>query len=398
MIQGRCKLRLPFKENTSMKKIKLVVIYQVIMHYRLPLYERLASDPAYDFTLLYGDGQEGSKLYNADITKTHIKAVKMHTIRIPFKTNNGEGTIPLSYSLFFHLIRLSPDVIVSEGSSSLINSTTAFFYSQTFGKKFIWWSLGKLQSRKHLGFRRLLVGLERMIERKTDAIFTYSTLGKRHFVENGSSPEKVFVGVNVLDTEKKLLEINQYEKEDPTLSYSPYFNISFIGSIIKVKNLEVLVDVVGKLNKKFNNQFRLHLIGDGPHMAALQNYVESKGLNIDVYFHGRINVGASKILSHCQLMVLPGLGGLAICEAMLNRLPVITGQADGTEKDLVSPETGFVLKVMNHSNLLEKIEYMYLNPSQRKKMSQLAYEQITTKFHFDQYYKMLAEAINFTLK
>jgi glycosyltransferase involved in cell wall biosynthesis len=37
-----------------------------------------------------------------------------------------------------------------------------------------------------------------------------------------------------------------------------------------------------------------------------------------------------------DLFVLPGLGGLAINQAMMHGLPVVCGPADGTERDLLA--------------------------------------------------------------
>jgi glycosyltransferase involved in cell wall biosynthesis len=379
-----------------MKKIKVVIVYQVIMHYRLPLYKRLASDPTLNFSLLYGEGESGSKLQNADISETKIRAKKMRTLRIPFKTNNGNGTIPFSYLLFFHLIGKSPDVIISEGTSSILNASIAFLYAKIFRKRFIWWSLGKLQNRKYTSFRQLLVKWEQFIERNSDAIFTYSSQGEQYFRKNGCDPRKIFVGVNVLDTEEKLQEIRQVNVADYPINICGFFNLVFIGSIIEVKNLGILVDVIETLNKKYEDSFRLHLIGDGSYMSQLKSYVTSKGLQEHVVFHGRINAGASRILQECQVMVLPGLGGLAICEAMLNGLPVITGHADGTELDLVNESTGFVINEMTHDNLMSKIEVLFHDPKLRENMSKAAFKRITEDFHFDRYYATLLDAINYS--
>ena len=44
-----------------------------------------------------------------------------------------------------------------------------------------------------------------------------------------------------------------------------------------------------------------------------------------------------------DLFVLPGTGGLAVQEAMSYGLPVIMGQGDGTNDDLVRPSNGWQL-------------------------------------------------------
>lgn len=115
--------------------------------------------------------------------------------------------------------------------------------------------------------------------------------------------------------------------------------------------------------------------------------------NPAVIYFGRLNEGASKILGNCDLFVLPGLGGLAICEAMLNSLPIITGNADGTEYDLVDEENGFIIENMDIDVLSEKIEYLYHNPEIVKQMKFKSFYRITNVYNFDNYYNVFKSMI-----
>lgn len=381
-----------------MKKIKIAALYQVVMHYRLPLYLRMAQDADLDFTLLYGAGQKNTKQRNCDFPKNIIKSEKYFTVRLPFKTSSHAGTMPFYPNLFFNLIRLSPDVILSEGTSSLINASIAFLYAKIFRKKIIWWSMGLLRNKKNTGLRKILEYWEIFIERRSDAIFTYSHQGKDYFLRHQVSPDNIFVGVNVLDTNKKLAENKKLEHEKPDVGFDGYFNLVFIGSVIKVKKLDMLIDVLMLFNEKYGRKARLHIIGDGSYLDYIKEYAAEKKAEKDIVFYGRINEGASRILKQCDVMVLPGLGGLAICEAMLSALPVITGYADGTELDLIDESCGFIIPDMNRENLLEKIAELYFNPTLRKKMGEQAYTRITGEFHFDNYYEQLKKAIRHSLK
>lgn len=381
-----------------MEKIKIAALYQVVMHYRLPLYLRMAQDTDLDFTLLYGAGQKNSKQRNCDFPKDIIKSIKHLTIRLPFKTSIHAGTMPIYPNLFFNLIRLAPDVILSEGTSSIMNASIAFIYAKIFRKKFIWWSMGLLRNKKNTGLRKILEYWEIFIERRSDAIFTYSHQGKDYFLSHKVAPENIFVGVNVLDTNKKLEENKKQADKAIHFEYSQYFNLVFIGSVIKVKKLELLIDVLQSFNEKNGPKAKLHIIGDGPYLNNIKAYAAEKNAEKDIIFYGRINEGAGQILKQCDVMVLPGLGGLAICEAMLSALPVITGYADGTELDLVDESCGYIIPDMNHDNLLEKISELYFNPTLRKKMGEQAYARITGQFHFDNYYGQLKNAIRHCLK
>jgi glycosyltransferase involved in cell wall biosynthesis len=368
------------------------------MHYRLAFYKRISNDKKFDFTLFYGKEDKGTKLVNADFADTEINNKKLCGFRVPFVTNNGKGKIQISPFLFFELIYLSPQIVFSEGSSSIINSSVAFIYAKIFKKKFIWWSLGMLKNRKYTGIRKLINRWEKIIENNCDAIFTYSNQGKEYFLSRGVQKERIFVGVNVLDTNEKLIEMQSFKNEKSNLTFRNNFNLSFIGSITKEKNIELLIDALEIFNKTYSQKGKLHIIGDGIHLIEIKDYLKAKKLTSSVIFYGRINRGANVVLKQCQVMVLPGLGGLSICEGMLNSLPIITGTADGTEIDLVDKLNGFVIPDLTDKILFKKIEYLYLNPHIRIEMGKKSFERITTNYSFDNYYKMFNETVNFVIK
>src|SRR5690606_22831898 len=154
-------------------------------------------------------------------------------------------------------------------------------------------------------------------------------------------PERIFVGVNVLDEKNKLLETK--DSAERGFFWSNKFNVVFIGTITKEKKIETVIDAISKLNNG-KVDFVFHIIGDGPYKNDLQLYIQKNIQNPgSIVFHGRINKGAGEVISKCDVMVLAGLGGLAICEGMINGLPIITGKADGTEFDLVDSKNGFVI-------------------------------------------------------
>lgn len=358
---------------TPDKKIRLLCLYQVIMHYRTPFYERLTKDPDFEFKLIYGRGKHGTKLVNTEISEKEINAEKMFDLRIP---------TPFTPLLFFKLIKENPHIIFSEGSSSLINSSIAFLYSKIFRKKFIWWSLGKLKNKNYKGVRRLINKWEHYIEMRSDAIFTYSSKGKEYFIQRGVKSSKIYVAVNVFDTEAKLKEIRlSYERG---FLEESAFNIGFIGTIEKSKRLDLLIDSVAILNNKYGN-IKLHIIGDGKYLNEIKKHARGSE---NVVFYGRVSSGSSKILGNCDLFVLPGLGGLAICEAMLNSLPIITGNADGTEYDLVDSQNGFILEEMSVSSLVQHIELLYKNNDIRLKMKEASFNKITKQYSFENYYSV----------
>lgn len=375
-----------------MKPTKVIGIYSVIMHYRVGVYERLGSNPKYDFELLHGKSEKNSKKKNYTGVLS-FKSTELSSVYLPVKTNNGESSQQLIPGLFFSLIRRNPDVIWCEGASSLINASFAFLYAKLFRKKFIWWSLGLLKGRTYKGIRAKIDKYIHYIERHSDAIFTYSTLGKEHFVNNrGIDPEKVFVSVNVIDTEKKIAEMASLSKKE-----HEGFHIVFVGAIIKVKRLKFLIDTFQKLSQKYDH-IVLDIIGSGDYFHQIQEYANSKN-NSRIILHGRMDgVELSQMLLSSDVLVLPGLGGLAICDGMIHSLPIVCGSADGTELDLIDESCGFVTDDMTEEFLIKNLTNLIEDPILAKEMGDNAYKRIITQFSINNYMTHLEECIDFVSK
>lgn len=358
------------------------------MPYRIGVYERLGNNEFYEFELLHGKSEANSKKRNYE-GEISFKASKLKSFYLPVKTNNGESSQQILPFLFFSLMKRNPDVILSEGASGLINATMAFLYAKLFRKKYIWWSLGRLEGRQHKGLRAKIDKWIHFIERHSDAIFTYSTQGANHFIRNRGIPaKKIFVSVNVIDTEKKLNYISSLKSHK-----NKEFHIVFVGAIIKVKRLEILIDAFNNLSKKYSNIY-LDIIGDGDYADVIKRYLLITP-NDRIIMHGRkIGVELSQMLMDSSVLVLPGLGGLAICDGMLHSLPVICGSADGTELDLLDETCGFITSTVTKNFLENKLEYLITNPDVAEKMGKNSYTRITKEFPISAYMENLYKCID----
>jgi glycosyltransferase involved in cell wall biosynthesis len=227
------------------------------------------------------------------------------------------------------------------------------------------------------------------MERHCDAIFAYSTQAETYFKTIGVKPQRIFKAINVISVDKKLREI----QENGSVEKEPGFNLVFVGAITPQKQLEILVDAVNDLSKE-HEDVSLHIIGDGIYLDTIKGYVAQDNITANVVFHGRVTNGLNVLLQKYSVLVLPGLGGLAIVDGMISSLPVISGRADGTELDLISNgENGYVTDVMSKDYLLEKMEYLYNNPEEVKKMGQASFERITGQFSFRNYMKVFESCL-----
>ena len=369
--------------------MKLLCLYQVMFHYRVGTYEAISKLPNVDFELWHGADFDGTKKINYK-GYVSFRHKQLPRIKLPFKTNNGIGEIPYYPFLLFRLTKYSPDVILTEGTSSLIVSSIAFIYAKLFRKKIIWWTLGELDGRRHSGLRKIIDGWVCYLEKNCDAVFAYSSQAFRYLTSIGVEERRVFVGVNVTDPSRRLSEIERVKKADKESG----FNVVFVGAINKSKQLELLIDAVAELSQDYHD-VTLHIIGDGNYLENVKKYALSSGGNANVVFHGRVVEGLGQMLTRYQVMVLPGLGGLAIVDGMICSLPVISGPADGTELDLINDDCGFVTKNMTKDFILDKLRILHNDSSLAQRMGENAFQRITGKYSFNSYMNILSDCINF---
>jgi glycosyltransferase involved in cell wall biosynthesis len=107
-----------------------------------------------------------------------------------------------------------------------------------------------------------------------------------------------------------------------------------IGTLKAQKRYAVLLQAVAKSRIDFH----LHVVGDGPERPQLERMAADLGIAGRVTFHGALYSAEEKasLLQAADVGVIPGRGGLAIQEMMAYGVPVISGVADGTERDLVA--------------------------------------------------------------
>ena len=373
--------------------MKVVINYRVIQGWRAPIFQKLSNDNDLDIEVWYGPDFPGTKVVSST-NEFNFKKRKLWSLKIILKSANGFILMPFSPFLFFKLIIKNPQVVICEGASNLANSIIAFIYCKIFGKKYIWWSLGKIQDRVYDKKRLLIDKLITFIERNADNIITYSSVGKKYFRGLGIPDEKIIVAVNVIDTESKLEAIKQFdEATELKKQYKHYDFISlFVGALTKEKSIEKLLIAHKKLeNKKIN--ICCIIVGDGSYRDELEQ--EAKRLQVhNVYFVGKKILDSYKYFSIADLFVLPGLGGLAISEAMCYGLPVIASIGDGCEVDLVSKRNGIIDKDMTAEKLADYIQYFYDNREITKIFGEKSKEVIKYKYNSQNYIKMIKYAIN----
>ncbi len=376
--------------------MKLAVVYRVVQGWRKPVFSRLAENK--EFNLYYGCDFKETKVVSAP-GPFEFSSKKMFSFPLGVKRKSGNMLVPFSPFLFFDLIKFKPDVVLCEGASNFINNISIFIYCKLFKKKMIQWGLGEIRGRKKSRIRKVFDRFIVPIEKRADAIVSYSTEGSKYYKKIGIPDEKIFVAVNVVDTDSRMIEIENFDRRrqpvSPCKETSP-FKVVFVGALEVNKNIEMLINAFECFSQKISD-VELHIIGGGDDESRLKKIAKHKGLDSIIFFHGRVEGPLIDHVYDKDVFVMPGLGGLAVSDMLCHGIPVICGIGDGCEKDLVNGGNGFLDDSLNESSILEYLTTLKNDPELLKLMKKNAKE--TTKSHnISNYVNNINYAINFVMR
>ncbi len=253
------------------------------------------------------------------------------SIRIPLGSfGQGVALVYWQKGLTKVIGKLNPDVIITEANPRMLDTRSLRSYATRHHIPLVGWGLGTTNFFGH-GFSRFRRWRRSTTLRRFDGVVAYSELAREQYIQEcGCDPESVFVAHNATTSPPLASERRTPPPIGPDAAR---FEIVSIGRLVQQKNYELLLSAVARIREQ-DASLRIVLIGDGPHRATLES--RARALNVPCEFTGHLEGPALRQRAQAaDLFVLPGLGGLAIQQAMSFGLPIIASEADGTERDLI---------------------------------------------------------------
>jgi glycosyltransferase involved in cell wall biosynthesis len=227
--------------------------------------------------------------------------------------------------------------------------------------------------------------------RRFDALVTYSRRGADEYAALGFPAERIFVALNAAVPRP----IAPPPARPAVFEGRP--TVLFVGRLQARKRLDDLLRACALLPDEL--QPRLLVVGDGPEGEAL------KELAAQVYpraeFPGaRHGHELAPFFAAADLFILPGTGGLAVQEAMSHGLPVIVGQGDGTNDDLVraatrtSPGNGWQLAEEGAPTLAETLRLALASASRLRRMGAVSYRIVAEEVNLEKMVGVFVDVLN----
>lgn len=169
------------------------------------------------------------------------------------------------------------------------------------------------------------------------------------------------------------------------------FELLFVGRLVERKGVHLLLDALASLPAA--RRPVLHVVGDGPDRAKLEEQAARLGLGAGAAFHGFVpKEELQRRLSTCDAFVLPAVVdakgdteglGVVLIEAMSYARPVIASAAGGIVDIVRDGRNGFLVPPGDAAALAGAIGRMMDDPAAARRLGLNGREDVEAGFSWD---------------
>jgi glycosyltransferase involved in cell wall biosynthesis len=319
-----------FPQMPDMNRSVIAVIQRVLPHYRVSFFQQLRERLAVDNIDLY-------VFYGREKVNTVPRSVSPDEswfVEIP--------NVYLSIRDFEVVWQRLPravhgaDIVVVEQASRLLVNHCLQVLNMLRKSKLAFWGHGRnFQSQNP----RLRERIKKKLAVSVDWWFAYTDLSKSEVLSSGYPPERITVVNNAIDTVSLRNSLDLVTDADVKAALSSLKlqgkNVGiYCGGMYPDKRLEFLFAAALRIRELVPN-FEMILIGDGPEAWRAQEAAEKHPW---IRYLGPVFDSRRAVyLRMSQIMLMPGLVGLAIVDSFVAGVPMAT-----TDVPYHSPEIAYL--------------------------------------------------------
>jgi glycosyltransferase involved in cell wall biosynthesis len=344
-----------------MKRPRVLLVANVLTHYRLPLYESL-QDKVDLQIIFYSDGGEwywqrteqpsGDSLHRAvwlkgrwlghtRITPGLIAAVLRADVDVIIKDPNGKFALPVTYAV-----------------------------ARLRRKPFVFWA--SMWTHPAAGLHRFTRPLMRYLYRHSDWVVTYGRHVSRFVVSEGARPDCV--------SESPQAVTAQPSPPPTSERWTTPAPLLYVGRLERWKGVDILLRALAELP---DDNWRLTIAGDGAERESLMQLADQLRLSGSVRFLGKVpNRDLAVVYQQSAAVIVPSVAtpqvtevwSLVVNEAMQAGALVVATDAVGAAADgLVTHErTGLVSAANDVAALAATLRKMFA--TDREELAAIAAE------------------------
>lgn len=260
------------------------------------------------------------------------------------------------------------DFVVLGDYSTFTSIIAAAFMNFTRGVKYII-SIDGADQRQYNMFKDFI---KRYIIRHAVHYFSPCRISDKYLIRYGASKDDI-TRYNFTSLEKRdilSVKVSEEEKEKirQELGVDNGVAILFVGRLERGKGIDFILNLADCISGRVD----YYIVGDKPSEEYLE-IVQRKKLNNVHFVDFQVKEELKKYYKACDIFVFPtrhDVWGLVINEAMANGMPILsTDQCTAALHFIQNGENGYIYKVDDADDYIEKLEMMCSNPEALDRMS-----------------------------
>lgn len=302
----------------SRAPLRVVFQQPALAKYRVPVFRELASRPGIDLLVAYGneqgiasvnpDGFQGVQvpIHDLDILGSRFR---WHAAQYRFASRHKADVVVLSWSTRY--LTLVPSILRARW-----NNVGTVLWGHGYSKA---------ETRLRENSRGAIADF-------ADAVLFYNHTTAQRFIDGGyTSPDRVFVALNTLDT-TAIDRARALWQADPARldAFRRQHNLSgpvvlFVSRLNADNRVDMLVQSAARMRQRLPN-LKVVIVGSGPEEAALKSLAASSGLADAILFAGAVydEADLAPYFLSASAFCYPVNIGLSLIHAMAYGLPVVT--------------------------------------------------------------------------
>lgn len=292
-------------------KPKVIILYNKLFHYRIPVWNILAQ--YCDLTVTYSEGKEIAIPDNVCFKVMYLKPYKKAKRFVIQRAN-------------IRKMAKKYDVVIAYGDIAWLKFSTLPWFNKT---KVIFWTIG-VSASYDSGYDKKSTWdkIRAFFYRQADAMVFYTTYPIDKYEKMGFPRERMFEAPNTVS----VTPVKDEMKKDSLL---------FIGTLYRQKGIQYLLDAY-KVNRNNPNILPLNIVGNGPDFEYISNWIKENDLEGVIKMHGAIydNEEKAKYFAKSIACISPLQAGLSVLESMGYGVPFITTRDAITGGELFNIHNG----------------------------------------------------------
>lgn len=294
---------------------RILVVYQYIALYRLPVFTELANSRLYNFEFMSGTIGSGEtpKLASQELLEAAPFQWRVATNHwLPFNLLWQPEVIDA-------VLRDEYDGYIFLGDMHYLSTWIAVVAARLSKKKTLFWTIGM-----HRPERALKLFTRNLWHALPHQLLVYGEYAKDLMIAAGVKGSKIVVIGNSLDYSLQTRIFETLDRRPSEPNALPV--LVSIGRVTARRKLNRLIEAVAALRDDHHIRVLLRIIGDGSARGELEELVHKLELTAEVEFLGAV-YGEEEIARHmhqADLCVVPGIIGLGAIHAHSYGTPVIT--------------------------------------------------------------------------